>query len=90
MHLIRVLMSYLGFLPVIFTWLRARRQSVQLPEDSEGDPQASHKINLSQKEQLRGWKVLLLWLPTICDLTGTTVSAHIFILPKHLANGYAN
>jgi drug/metabolite transporter (DMT)-like permease len=73
----QTLQMFLGemlcFLPVIFTWLRARRQSVRLPDDSEGDSQTSTKIDQSGKEQLRGWKILLLWLPTICDLTGTTL-----------------
>ena len=55
----------LGFLPVIYTWLRSRQQpSVQLQEGTDKlDPQP-----------LNGWKVLLLWIPAACDLTGTTVS----------------
>jgi hypothetical protein len=56
----------LGFLPVIYTWLRSRRQSppVQLQEVTD-------KL---EPQPLKGWKVLLLWIPAACDLTGTTVS----------------
>ncbi|KAF5365781.1 hypothetical protein D9758_003181 [Tetrapyrgos nigripes] len=55
------------FLPVIYTWLRARQSShIQLAsEDSEQD-----KIAL---RPLDGWKLLLLWIPAACDLTGTTL-----------------
>ena len=30
----------------------------------------SHKF---PQERLTGWRILLLWLPALCDLTGTTV-----------------
>jgi hypothetical protein len=58
----------LGFLPVAIAWLRMKHKSapVQLP-DSEDLPLKP------AAQQLRGWKILLLWLPAACDLTGTTV-----------------
>jgi len=55
-----------GFLPVIFAWLRKQGGSVQL----EAEP--SNKLELTARP-LSGWKVLLLWIPAACDLTGTTV-----------------
>jgi hypothetical protein len=63
----------LCFLPVLYTWLRTRAQSVRLPDDSEEDPQVSNKADQAEKPVLEGWKALLLWLPTLCDLTGTTL-----------------
>ncbi|KAL0947099.1 hypothetical protein HGRIS_013237 [Hohenbuehelia grisea] len=74
----QTLQMFLGemlcFLPVIYTWLRTRRQEppVHLPSDSEQDP---HTINKAQgsSQSLTGWKVLLLWIPAACDLTGTTM-----------------
>ncbi|KAF8911139.1 hypothetical protein CPB84DRAFT_1701964 [Gymnopilus junonius] len=68
----QTLQMFLGemlcFLPVIYTWLRSRRQSsVQLQEDSDqGSP---NKLT----HTLHGWKVLLLWIPAACDLTATTL-----------------
>jgi len=58
----------LCFLPVLFNWLRARRHAapVQLPSES------SNKHDL-ETLPLSGWKVLLLWIPAACDLTGTTL-----------------
>ncbi|KAJ7172654.1 hypothetical protein C8R46DRAFT_1162035 [Mycena filopes] len=59
-----------GFLPVLYTWLQSRRQSpVQLPADESLLPS---KL-VPEPEQLTGWKVLLLWIPAACDLTGTTL-----------------
>lgn len=62
-----------GFLPVAFAWIRERRQTppVHLPEE-EGIPR-KHPV-----QRLTGWKILLLWLPAACDLTGTTVRPPIF------------
>ncbi|KAJ7752026.1 hypothetical protein B0H16DRAFT_1547144 [Mycena metata] len=71
----QTLQMFLGemlcFLPVIYTWLQSRRQSpVQLPaEDASLVP---NKLD-PEPEQLTGWKVLLLWIPAACDLTGTTL-----------------
>ncbi|KAG6841662.1 hypothetical protein C0991_008300 [Blastosporella zonata] len=74
----QTLQMFLGemlcFLPVLYTWLATRRQpSVHLPSDSEHDPQADIKLGTSSQQSLTGWKVLLLWIPAICDLTGTTL-----------------
>jgi hypothetical protein len=74
----QTLQMFLGemlcFLPVIYTWLMTPRQSptLQLPFDSEEDSLISNKPN-SPPQQLRGWKILLLWIPAACDLTGTTL-----------------
>ncbi|KAJ7694190.1 hypothetical protein B0H17DRAFT_1276476 [Mycena rosella] len=70
----QTLQMFLGemlcFLPVIYTWLRSRRQSsVHLPED---DSLVPNKVS-PEPEQLSGWKFLLLWIPAACDLTGTTL-----------------
>ncbi|KAJ7109202.1 hypothetical protein C8R44DRAFT_801891 [Mycena epipterygia] len=70
----QTLQMFLGemlcFLPVIYTWFRSRRQSsVQLPED---DSLVPNKL-VPEPQQLSGWKILLLWIPAACDLTGTTL-----------------
>ncbi|KAF8921459.1 hypothetical protein CPB85DRAFT_1428442 [Mucidula mucida] len=56
----------LCFLPVLYTWISARRSSpVYLAEDSQ---------LLAHKDlTLSGFKVMLLWIPAACDLTGTTM-----------------
>jgi drug/metabolite transporter (DMT)-like permease len=65
----QTLQMFLGemlcFLPVLYTWVRTLRQS---PSESVQDPLAPTKVL-----RLRGWKVLLLWIPAACDLTGTTL-----------------
>ncbi|KII89039.1 hypothetical protein PLICRDRAFT_109422 [Plicaturopsis crispa FD-325 SS-3] len=69
----QTLQMFLGemlcFLPVIYTWLASKRQSasLQLPSDSEED------IPKLSSQSLQGWKILLLWIPAACDLTGTTL-----------------
>lgn len=64
---------YLGFLPVLYTWFNKRRTApVFLSSDSEQDDHPQTK-SASPSQQLRGWKLLLLWFPAACDLTGTTV-----------------
>ncbi|KAI0646875.1 hypothetical protein C8Q79DRAFT_956777 [Trametes meyenii] len=74
----QTLQMFLGemlcFLPVIFTWVRSRRQSqpLRLPTDSEEEPAAGAKAEIPL-QHLHGWKVLLLWFPAACDLTGTTL-----------------
>ncbi|KAI0374693.1 hypothetical protein BV20DRAFT_986450 [Pilatotrama ljubarskyi] len=74
----QTLQMFLGemlcFLPVIFAWIRSRRQSqpLRLPSDSEEEPAAGAKAEVPQ-QHLHGWKVLLLWFPAACDLTGTTL-----------------
>ncbi|TFK64082.1 hypothetical protein BDN72DRAFT_846929 [Pluteus cervinus] len=69
----QTLQMFLGemlcFLPVIYTWLNSKRTAhVQLPSDSP--PTVSNKL---APQSLDGWKVLLLWIPAACDLTGTTL-----------------
>lgn len=64
-----------GFLPVLYSLLQAHfTPPVQLPPDSVDEPVNAQSAGLKLKsEPLRGYKVLLLWLPAACDLTGTTV-----------------
>jgi len=68
----QTLQMFLGemlcFLPVAFAWLKNNHQSapVRLP-DSEED------LSKPAAQQLHGWRILLLWLPAACDLTGTTL-----------------
>lgn len=33
-----------------------------------------HRIKEEELPELKGWKALLFWIPTLCDLTATTVS----------------
>lgn len=62
----------LGFIPVAYTWLMSSlRPPIQLPSEPEDDTSGSLKPS---GQRLRGWKVLLLFLPACCDLAGTTVS----------------
>ncbi|GLB35365.1 putative nucleotide-sugar transporter [Lyophyllum shimeji] len=74
----QTLQMFLGemlcFLPVLYTWLATYRQSssVHLPPDSEHDPHVAVKLGTSSKH-LTGAKVLLFWIPALCDLTGTTL-----------------
>lgn len=70
----QTLQMFLGemlcFLPVLYTWLRTKQQSsVHLAPDSEND---NSKLK-DHPQHLHGWKILLLWIPAICDLTGTTL-----------------
>jgi hypothetical protein len=74
--------DWVGFLPVLYTIVasRWRTPSVHLPDESSED--TLEDFSESQKtspERLTGRRILLLWLPAICDLTGTTVRA----LPFH-------
>lgn len=59
----------LCFLPVLYTWAanKWKKAPVQLPSDEE-TPKP-----FSSAEDLDGLKVLLLWIPALCDLTGTTL-----------------
>ncbi|KAF9065296.1 hypothetical protein BDP27DRAFT_1229214 [Rhodocollybia butyracea] len=64
---------YISFLPVIYAWVRSRQsQAVQLAEDSEVSSDTNHKL-VPAPQTLSGWKILLLWIPAACDLTGTTL-----------------
>lgn len=57
-----------GFLPILFTWLRMGRQTSPTHLSLKPDPQPN-----SASQQLRGRKVLILWLPAACDLMSATV-----------------
>ncbi|KAF9452244.1 hypothetical protein P691DRAFT_697467 [Macrolepiota fuliginosa MF-IS2] len=68
----QTLQMFLGemlcFLPVIYAWLKLKYQpAVQL---NEQEPLVTKD---SKQSALEGWKVLLLWIPAACDLTGTTL-----------------
>ncbi|KAF9821685.1 hypothetical protein IEO21_00531 [Rhodonia placenta] len=75
----QTLQMFLGemlcFLPVIYSWLASRRSrsAVQLPADSDDEEPADGVKLQAAPEHLRGWKILLLWFPAACDLTGTTL-----------------
>lgn len=73
-HPVRARVISSGFLPVIYSWARSKRQAqpLSLPADSEEEPAAGVKAEIPQ-QHLEGWKVLLLWFPAACDLAGTTV-----------------
>lgn len=66
---------------MLFAWLRSRRAgAIQLEDESSDTPVKP------QPEELRGWKMLLLWLPAACDLTGTTVSYLLCLSTATCAN----
>jgi hypothetical protein len=73
---------------MLYTALSARwrSSSVQLPDDSTDDTlddfSETPKI---QPERLTGRRILLLWLPALCDLTGTTVRTFTFAPATRLA-----
>jgi hypothetical protein len=72
-----------GFLPVLYTTLSARLRPspIQLSDESTDD--TLDELSESQKvppERLTGRRILLLWLPALCDLTGTTVRVCSFPL----------
>ncbi len=75
---------WLGFIPILYTTLstRWRTSPVRLPDESSDD--TLDGLSESQKfppEKLTGRRVLLLWLPALCDLTGTTVRAFTLSSP---------
>ncbi|EIN03600.1 hypothetical protein PUNSTDRAFT_109207 [Punctularia strigosozonata HHB-11173 SS5] len=70
----------LCFLPVLYAWAAARyrQRRIQLPSEDPIARSVDDEDDASAKPQpagraLRGWAVLLLWLPAACDLTGTTL-----------------
>ncbi|KAH9083856.1 hypothetical protein EDB83DRAFT_2539043 [Lactarius deliciosus] len=76
----QTLQMFLGemlcFLPVLYEYLskRWRAASIRLPEEDSDSTLA--ELSESQKLQpkkLTGRRILLLWLPALCDLTGTTL-----------------
>ncbi|KAF8968359.1 hypothetical protein BDZ97DRAFT_1800148 [Flammula alnicola] len=60
----------LCFLPIIYTWLRTRRQSPSVQLQADSDEVTPNKL---APQPLEGWHILLLWIPAACDLTGTTL-----------------
>ncbi|KAI9442501.1 hypothetical protein H4582DRAFT_1928802 [Lactarius indigo] len=76
----QTLQMFLGemlcFLPVLYEYLskRWRAGSIQLPEgDSDSTLAELTESQKLQPQKLTGRRVLLLWLPALCDLTGTTL-----------------
>ncbi|KAH9058836.1 hypothetical protein EDB87DRAFT_1625632 [Lactarius vividus] len=64
------------FLPVLYEYLskRWRSASIQLPEeDSDSSLAELSESQKLQPQKLTGRRILLLWLPALCDLTGTTL-----------------
>ncbi|KAI4524119.1 hypothetical protein K525DRAFT_267295 [Schizophyllum commune Loenen D] len=61
----------LCFIPILVSWAREKRRSqpVRLEPDTEQDSVPTKPV----AQPLTGWKVLLLWIPAACDLTGTTL-----------------
>lgn len=57
--------GFSGFVPVLFAALRRQQRQ---PNDT----------SKQERIPLRGWKVLLFWLPALCDLTATTVRFALF------------
>ncbi|KAH8993272.1 hypothetical protein EDB86DRAFT_2929604 [Lactarius hatsudake] len=76
----QTLQMFLGemlcFLPVLYEYLskRWRTASIQLPEeDSDSNLAEVAESQMLQPKKLTGRRILLLWLPALCDLTGTTL-----------------
>ena len=63
-----------GFLPLLYEYLSKywRTGSIQLPEDDSDSSELSESQKLPL-QKLTGRRIFLLWLPALCDLTGTTV-----------------
>jgi hypothetical protein len=75
---------WVGFIPILYSALSARwrKSPVRLPDESSDD--TLDDLSESQKfpqEKLTGRRVLLLWLPALCDLTGTTVRTFTYHRP---------
>ncbi|KIO17859.1 hypothetical protein M407DRAFT_84541 [Tulasnella calospora MUT 4182] len=56
------------FLPVLYTYLKNKRNPAPMLADDEPD-----HVDHAKGLELKGWKVLLFFLPAACDLTGTTL-----------------
>ena len=71
-----------GFLPVLYEYLLKSWRTV--PEEASDSDIAlaelteSQKLLPTQRQRLTGRRILLLWLPALCDLTGTTVRNFFF------------
>ncbi|KAF8484385.1 hypothetical protein JB92DRAFT_2821426 [Gautieria morchelliformis] len=65
----------LCFLPVLYALFASyRRSRVQLPSSDSDDPVFIRSDLADAKQRdLHGWRILLLWIPAACDLTGTTL-----------------
>ena len=68
-----------GFLPVLYTTISARWRapSIRLVDESSEDILDGLSDHKFPPERLTGRRILLLWLPALCDLSGTTVRASI-------------
>ncbi|KAG8922157.1 hypothetical protein FRC00_007767, partial [Tulasnella sp. 408] len=55
------------FIPVLYTYLKNRRNPAPMLADDEAEDEHAKGL------ELKGWKVLLFFLPAACDLTGTTL-----------------
>jgi hypothetical protein len=69
-----------GFLPVLYEFIakRWRAGSIRLPEeDSDGSLADLSESQKLPPQELTGRRILLLWLPALCDLTGTTVRSFL-------------
>ncbi|KAK0197256.1 hypothetical protein F5146DRAFT_1130068 [Armillaria mellea] len=62
----------LCFLPVLYTWIQSKRRTPPIHLDTDSPLGASIPLK-SAPQALTGAKVLLLWIPAACDLTGTTL-----------------
>ncbi|KAG9046754.1 hypothetical protein FS837_003684 [Tulasnella sp. UAMH 9824] len=55
------------FIPVLYTYLKNRNNPAPMLADDEAEDEHTKGL------ELKGWKVLLFFLPAACDLTGTTL-----------------
>ncbi|KAK0210605.1 hypothetical protein DFS33DRAFT_1250905 [Desarmillaria ectypa] len=62
----------LCFLPVLYTWIQSRHRTPSIHLDTDSQLGASIPLK-NAPQSLTGAKVLLLWIPAACDLTGTTL-----------------
>ncbi|KAI0315853.1 hypothetical protein OF83DRAFT_319071 [Amylostereum chailletii] len=80
----QTLQMFLGemlcFLPVLYSYVSSRvrgRAGVQLPGDNEAaaeeDEGEAESPGKARPLRLTGARILLMWLPAVCDLTGTTL-----------------
>lgn len=67
-----------GFIPVIYSAIRQKyyKGSVHLAEE-EAAPIAVNGKGAHRAKPMTGWSILLMWIPAVSDLTGTTVSNSI-------------
>ncbi|KAF8610843.1 hypothetical protein BDV93DRAFT_517936 [Ceratobasidium sp. AG-I] len=62
----------LCFLPILWQWIASRNSPPQLPL-AEEEEESAQGAKVQANPALTGRKVLYLWLPAFCDLTGTTL-----------------